>query len=123
MRVCVCMCVCVRACVRACVCFIVCVRAVCVYLCVSFTLCVCVCVCVCVQMEKHRASDRILVIDGHLINVGRSDSVHFRFNPDNDTSENSENCLPSYLSELLHTYQPSRTLRSSSEKLLNIPRT
>ena len=30
-----------------------------------------------------------------------------------------ENSLPPYLSELLHTYQPSRTLRSSSEKLLN----
>ena len=34
-----------------------------------------------------------------------------------------ENSLPSYLSELLHTYQPSRTLRSSSEKLLKVPQT
>ena len=34
-----------------------------------------------------------------------------------------ENSLPSYLSELLHTYQPSRTLRSSSEKLLKVPKT
>ena len=30
---------------------------------------------------------------------------------------------PPYLSELLHTYQPSRTLRSSSEKLLKVPKT
>ena len=30
-----------------------------------------------------------------------------------------ENSLPPYLSELLHTFQPSRTLRSSSEKLHN----
>ena len=29
----------------------------------------------------------------------------------------------SVLSELLHTYQPSRTLRSSSEKLLKVPKT
>ena len=34
-----------------------------------------------------------------------------------------ESSLPPYLSELLHTYQPSRTLRSSSEKLLKIPQT
>ena len=34
-----------------------------------------------------------------------------------------ENSLPPYLSELLHTYQPSQTLRSSSEKLLKIPKT
>ena len=34
-----------------------------------------------------------------------------------------ENSLPPYLSELLHTYQPSRTLRSSSEKLLKVPKT
>ena len=34
-----------------------------------------------------------------------------------------ENYLPLYLSELLHTYQPSRTLRSSSEKLLKVPQT
>ena len=33
-----------------------------------------------------------------------------------------ENSLPPYLSELLHTYQPSRTLRSSSEKLLKVPK-
>ena len=32
-----------------------------------------------------------------------------------------ENSLPPYLSELSHTYQPSRTLRSSSEKLLSPP--
>ena len=34
-----------------------------------------------------------------------------------------ENSLPPYLSELLDTYQPSRTFRSSSEKLLKVPRT
>ena len=34
-----------------------------------------------------------------------------------------ENSLPPYLSELFHTYQPSRTLRSSSEKLLKVPKT
>ena len=34
-----------------------------------------------------------------------------------------ENSLPHYLSELLHAYQPSRTLRSSNEKLLKIPKT
>ena len=34
-----------------------------------------------------------------------------------------ENSLPPYLSELLHTYQPSRTPRSSSEKLLKVPKT
>ena len=34
-----------------------------------------------------------------------------------------ENSLPLYLSELLHTYQPSWTLRSSSEKLLKVPKT
>ena len=34
-----------------------------------------------------------------------------------------ENSLPPYLSELLHIYQPSRTLRSSSEKLLKVPQT
>ena len=34
-----------------------------------------------------------------------------------------ENSLPPYLSELLHTYQPSRTLRSSSKKLLKVPKT
>ena len=33
-----------------------------------------------------------------------------------------EGTLPSYLSSVLCTYQPSRTLRSSSEKLLKIPR-
>ena len=32
-----------------------------------------------------------------------------------------ENFLPPYLSELLHTYQPSRTLRSSSEKTVETP--
>ena len=34
-----------------------------------------------------------------------------------------ENSLPPYLSELLHTYRPSQTLRSSSEKLLKVPKT
>ena len=34
-----------------------------------------------------------------------------------------ENSLPPYLLELLHIYQPSRTLRSSSEKLLKVPQT
>ena len=34
-----------------------------------------------------------------------------------------ENSLPPYLSELLHTYQPSQTLRSNSEKLLKVPKT
>ena len=34
-----------------------------------------------------------------------------------------ENSLPLYLSELLHTYQPSPTFRSSSEKLLKVPKT
>ena len=34
-----------------------------------------------------------------------------------------ENPLPPYLSELLHTYQPSQTLWSSSEKLLKVPQT
>ena len=34
-----------------------------------------------------------------------------------------ENSLPPHLSEVLHTYQPSRTLRSSSEKLLKVPKT
>ena len=34
-----------------------------------------------------------------------------------------ENSLPPYLSELLHAYQPFRTLRSSSEKLLKVPKT
>ena len=34
-----------------------------------------------------------------------------------------ENSPPPYLSELLHTYQPSRALRSSSEKLLEVPKT
>ena len=36
-----------------------------------------------------------------------------------------DNSLPPYLSELLHTYQPSRTLnlRSNSEKLLKVPKT
>ena len=34
-----------------------------------------------------------------------------------------ESSLPPYLSELLYTYQPSRTLRSSSEKLFKIPQT
>ena len=34
-----------------------------------------------------------------------------------------ENSLPTYLSELLHTYQPSRTLWSSNEKLLKVPQT
>ena len=34
-----------------------------------------------------------------------------------------ENSLPPYLWELFHTYQPSRTLRSSSEKLLKVPKT
>ena len=32
-----------------------------------------------------------------------------------------ENTLPVYLSKTLQTYQPSRTLRSSSEKLLTVP--
>ena len=45
---------------------------------------------------------------------------------DNDnvtcTFKQFENSLPPYLSELLHTYQPSRTLRSSSEKLLKVPK-
>ena len=36
---------------------------------------------------------------------------------------NFENLLPLYLSELLHTYQPSQTLRSRSEKLLKVPKT
>ena len=39
------------------------------------------------------------------------------------TFRHFENSLPPYLSELLHTYQPSRTLRSSSEKLLKVPKT
>ena len=34
-----------------------------------------------------------------------------------------ENSLPPYLSELLHTYQPPKTLQSSREKLLIVPRT
>ena len=34
-----------------------------------------------------------------------------------------DNSLPPYLSKLLHTYQPSRTLQSSSEKLLKVPKT
>ena len=34
-----------------------------------------------------------------------------------------ENSLPSYLSELLRTYQPSQSLWSSSEKLLKVPKT
>ena len=34
-----------------------------------------------------------------------------------------ENSLPLYLSELLHTYQPSWTVRSSNEKLLKVPKT
>ena len=33
-----------------------------------------------------------------------------------------ESSLPPYLSEPLYTYQPSRTLRSSSEKLLKVPK-
>ena len=33
-----------------------------------------------------------------------------------------EGTLPPYLSSVLHTYQPPRVLRSSSEKLLKIPR-
>ena len=33
-----------------------------------------------------------------------------------------EGTLPSYLSAVLYTYQPSRSLRSSSDKLLKIPR-
>ena len=34
-----------------------------------------------------------------------------------------EKTLPPYLSDLLYTYQPSRTLRSCNEKLLKIPKT
>ena len=35
-----------------------------------------------------------------------------------------ESSLPPYFSELIHTYQPSRTLLSgSSEKLLKVPQT
>ena len=34
-----------------------------------------------------------------------------------------DNTLPAYLSQSLFTYQTSRTLRSSSEKLLKVPRT
>ena len=34
-----------------------------------------------------------------------------------------ENSLPPYLSELLHTYQPFRTLRSSSKKTVESPKT
>ena len=33
-----------------------------------------------------------------------------------------EGTLPAYLSSVLHTYQPSRSLRSSSEKLLKVPK-
>ena len=33
-----------------------------------------------------------------------------------------EGTLPSYLSGVLHTYQPSRSLRSCSEKLLKVPK-
>ena len=39
------------------------------------------------------------------------------------TFRHFESSLPPYLSELLHTYQLSRTLRSSSEKLLKMPQT
>ena len=33
-----------------------------------------------------------------------------------------EGTLPPYLSGVLHTYQPSRSLRSSSERLLRVPK-
>ena len=49
------------------------------------------------------------------------DRIHYKFAT--LAFRRFESSLPPYLSELLHTYQPSRTLRSNSEKLLKVPKT
>ena len=48
------------------------------------------CVTVRVADAKHSASEMALNIDGHLIKIGRSDNVHFNFNPSDDTADNNE---------------------------------
>ena len=72
-------------------------------------------------MPHKRKSDYVIPLLEKLHWLPVEDRIHYK--TATLAFRHFESSLPPYLSELLHTYQPSRTLRSSSEKLLKVPKT
>ena len=122
-------CVCVRACVRTCVRVRVCV---CVLVCVWGGVLVCVSerLCVCVIQPQNFATRLVLLGHRHHHSTPLLEKLHWL--PIRECVKYKVACMcfnaiddsgPAYLSELLHVYTPSRTLRSFSDtRMLKIHR-